>query len=392
MLKIVKGGVTTPLGFRASSREKLALLFSPVPCRAAGIFTTNALKAAPVVLSQERLKSGVAQAIVINSGNANALTGKKGLRDAELICNRIASILNLDSNYVLAASTGIIGKLLPVKKILSALPQLADRLSRKGGSGAALSIMTTDTFKKELAVEIAIGKKALRIGGMAKGAGMISPNMATMLCFLTTDAAIEPSALKGALKSACEDSFNSITIDGDMSTNDSCFLMSNSLAGNDTIKQGTEDYKKFVQALSAVTIGLAKMIVEDGEGSTKFVTIRVSGARNKADALRVARSIGNSPLVKTAIFGADPNWGRIASSIGASGVKVKEKDMSISIQKRTVFRNGSPAKFEAASLRKLLKKRDVDISVGLNSGAAKASLYTTDLSPRYVRINSSYPS
>lgn len=397
-MKRIAGSVTAPLGFVANGIKSgikkgkldLGLIVSKVPALAAGVFTTNELKAAPVKVSQARVKYGKAQAIVANSGNANCLTGKRGLKDAIDIATRVSLSLWIGENDVLVASTGIIGKPLPLDKIKSAIPKLVKGLSSAKEALAAQAILTTDTRPKRIAVAIKIGKKVVKIGGIAKGAGMICPNMATMLSFLTTDANIELKALRRSLKDAVYNSFNAITVDGDMSTNDTVLILANALAGNPKIKYGSSDYKIFSEALNYVASHLAKEIVRDGEGATKFIEIEVKGAKSPGDAKRIAKQIANSNLVKTTIAGEDPNIGRVASAAGASGIKFNESRLDIYLNGTKAVSGGNVIYKNIPKLKNLLKKKEIIITLDLNQGRNSATVLTCDLTEEYIKINARY--
>jgi len=397
-VKVINGSVTAPRDFLAAgvksgikkNRLDLALIVSGIPALAAGVFTKNAIKAAPVIISEKRLKRGRAQAIIVNSGNANCLTGKKGIDDAIEMSKAVTGSMWINNYNVLVASTGVIGKPLPVDKIIAAVPNLIGRLGVAGELSAAKAIMTTDLYPKRIAVAVNIGGRTVKIGGIAKGSGMISPNMATMLCFLTTDADIELKALKRSLRDSVEDSFNAITVDGDMSTNDTVFILANCLAGNPRIRYGSKDYGIFCGALDYVTASLAKDIAKDGEGASKFIEVEVKGAKNKNDAAKIAKEIANSNLVKTAMAGEDPNIGRIASAAGAAGVKFEESKLDISIGGIKIVEGGNVAYQKRPKVKKLLKKSEIVISVDLNSGKAFAKVWTCDLTERYVKINARY--
>lgn len=397
-MKIISGSVTAPLGFEASAvksgikKDKLdlALIVSKVGAVAAAAFTTNAVKAAPVLVSQKHLKNGHAQAIIANSGNANCLNGAKGVGWAEEMATSVASSLRVDRDDVLIASTGVIGKPFPIDCVKSAVPSLVKGLSPKKDLLAAKAIMTTDRCPKKIAVAVKIGQKTVKIGGIAKGAGMICPDMATMLCFITTDAAVELGALKSALREAVSDSLNAVTVDGDMSTNDTVFILANGLAANPKIKFKTGSYKIFCDALSYVMTYLAKEIARDGEGASKFIEVEVKGARTDADAGKIAKEIANSALVKTAIAGEDPNIGRIASAAGAAGVKFNESKLDISLSGVKIVKGGDVDYSLRPKLKKLLKKKDITITVGLNSGRGSAKVWTCDLTEGYIKINARY--
>ena len=400
-MKIVRGGVTAARGFKAagvncglkkSKRPDLALLFSDRPCVSAGTFTVNRVRSGSVVLSEERIKKGNSQAIIVNSGNANCCSGDREIQNAERITALIARRLGLDEDKVLMASTGIIGRPLPTGKILKGVDSLVKGLNANNGLKFAKAIMTTDTVHKETAVTISIGNKKVTIGGAVKGSGMICPNMATMLAFFTTDAAIERSALRTAFKDAVLCSFNRITVDGDMSTNDSAFIVANGAAGNRLIKKGGKEYSKFLDALKYAALELAKKIVLDGEGASRFVEVLVKGARQKKDAEIVARHVAGSSLVKTMIAGGDPNWGRVAASVGSSGVRIDAKKTDIYFGKTLVMKNGSDRNVPRNILLGMFAKKAIYITVDLKSGAGLARIWTCDLTKRYVEINAEYES
>jgi len=378
-MKILNAGVTAPQGFKAngiscgikrSGKKDLALIHSEVPAVCSGVFTKNSIVAAPLVVTQEKLRNNRAQAIVINSGNANCFTGNFGLLYARRTTDLIAKLLNIPASEVLVASTGIIGKPLPYLKIQNAAPALVSGLSKNGGRKAAYAILTTDLRIKESTVAIELNGKRVILGAAAKGSGMIAPNMATMLGFINTDAAIDAKMLKLALRSAVEKSFNSINIDGCMSTNDMVTVMANGLAGNKKITKRGKDFDTFCQSLDYICLDLSKKIVLDAEGATKFIEINVQGAKNEAQAKKAGMAIANSNLFKTAAFGSDPNWGRVAAAIGSLGLNVSEKQLKI--------------KFSS------FKKKNIDIIVDLNLGSAQTRVYTCDLSLDYVRINGKY--
>lgn len=374
-----KNAICSPIGFRASGiacglkksgRLDLGLIYSIAPAIAYGMFTKNKFAAAPVIVTKKHLKARKAQAVIVNSGNANCFTGPKGLAVANLTTKAIAKLLGLKDNEVLVGSTGIIGKKLDFDKIRKALGSLINSLSEKNGHKFALSIMTTDTRPKELVVRFKIEGRTVTIGGTAKGAGMIAPDMATLLTFITTDAAIEYRALKRALGCAVNDSFNNITIDGCMSTNDSVVILANGLAKNRIITVGSKSFFAFSKALKEICLGLSKMIVRDAEGATKFITIKVSGALNNKQAKKAALQIANSDLFKTALYGQNPNMGRVVAAVGASGVKVKEGLLGV------IY---SP-----------LKNKNVELCVDLKVGKGSTTVYTSDLTPEYIKINAEY--
>lgn len=396
------GGVTAAQGFRAAgvrcgikqSGPDLALICSDVECSAAGVFTTNAFKAAPVVVSQERLSSGRARAIVANSGNANACTGQQGLCDARRACELAAAAMNIEPESVLCASTGIIGVPLPMDKLEAGIRTAAAELSQDGGDAASLAIMTTDTHPKTSACEIEPNSTglecAVRVGGMCKGAGMIAPNLATMLCFVTTDAAIDSSLLARCLRSNVERSFNCLTIDGDMSTNDSVIALANGRAGCAPIADGTRAYEAFDRALGQVLMDLAQAIARDGEGATKYVEVHVVNAASYGDAKAAAMSVANSPLVKTAIFGEDPNWGRVLCAVGRSGARVVPERTSLRFGEVRIVENGEPLNVEPEAARRPMLEKDLIITIDLGVGDSSAVAFTCDFSYDYIKINAEY--
>jgi len=389
---IPKGTVTSPEGFfagatsagineKARDKPDLGVLFSEAPCVAAGVFTTNRIKAAPVVLSQQRLKRGKAGAVVVNSGCANACTGERGMGDAAKTAELTAKGIGISPEEVLVASTGVIGLPLPMKRITPAMEQVI--LSRDGGHELARAMMTTDTFAKETAVRVRVGKIEFTIGGVAKGSGMVHPDLATLLCFLTTDAAVEKGFLKEALKKAVDVSFSMISIDGDTSPNDMVLLMANGLAGN-------VPADAFEQALEQVCTYLAKSVAADGEGATRLIELTIRGARSLAEARLAARTIVSSSLVKAAVHGADPNWGRIMAALGRSGVEVEEARTDLYIGDMALVKAGRALPFNKRGAVRLLEKREVAIRLDLNLGSASATAWGCDLSPEYVTINSQY--
>ena len=402
---MAKGGVTAPKGFLASGvkarikksgRADLALLYSEVPAAAAAAFTTNRFQASPVKVSKDHLKAKKHQAIIVNSGNANCANGRTGDNDALKMTEFTGKALSLDKKEVLVASTGIIGVYLPLEKIEKAMPELVRGLSETKGTRFAEAIMTTDTVKKELAVKVKLGKVSVTIGGACKGVGMIYPLMkterhATMLCFLTTDAAITKRMLGASLDEAIGDSFNMVSVDGDMSTNDSCFIMANGLAKNREIDGKGSDYRKFTEALKFVTSELAKKLARDGEGATKFMEISVTGVKDKKDAKAIARKISTSNLLKCAVCGEDPNWGRIVAAAGSSGVNFDPDKVDIYLGSLKALSNGMSVKgLDKEKAHKLFAKRDVYIKVDLKNGLHKATAWTCDFSREYVAINSEY--
>lgn len=405
-MNVVKGGVTTPKGFLASAvkagikksgKLDLALLYSEVPAQAAGAFTTNMFQASPVKVSKQHLANKTHQAIIVNSGNANCANGRIGDKDAVKMTEFIAKTLLLNKKEVMVASTGIIGKYLPINNIERSIPDLIADLSASGASRFAEAIMTTDTVKKELAVvKVKLGSATVTIGGACKGVGMLYPLMkaqkhATMLCFLTTDAAIAKKMLSESLDEAISNSFNMVSVDGDMSTNDSCFVMANGLAENRLIKSKNKDYYKFTEALKFLAKELAKKLAMDGEGATKFVEISVTGAKNESDAKVIARKISASSLLKCAICGGDPNWGRVVAAAGACGVDFDPDKVDVYLGNIKAMSNGqSIKKFDEKKAGKLFKQKNIGIKVDLKNGGASATAWTCDFSKEYVAINSEY--
>jgi glutamate N-acetyltransferase / amino-acid N-acetyltransferase len=374
-------------------RPDLALIYSETPAVSAAVFTTNSVKAAPVLLDIEVAKKGKARAIVANSGNANACNGARGMKDALTSAHLVAESLEVDTSDVFVASTGVIGNHMPMDRMKAGIAKLPGALSAHGWEAAARAIMTTDTFMKVNGVKCSIGGSEVSIVGIAKGAGMINPNMATMLCFVATNAAIERTALKAALKESVETSLNCITVDGDTSTNDTVIVLANGLAYNPVVKKSTDGYDEFKAALDEVLLGLAKMIVKDGEGATKFVEVDVQGAKDAKDAAKAAKAIANSPLVKTALFAADPNWGRIICAAGYSGAAMDPEASEIWFDRVCMVKGGvgqgPKAEAKAAAV---MKKPEYKLTVKLGAGSASARVYTTDFSYEYVKINAEYRS
>jgi glutamate N-acetyltransferase/amino-acid N-acetyltransferase len=393
----ISGSITVPRGFEAAGvscgiknrKRDLALIYSEVPATAAAVYTANQFKAAPLWLTQRHLADGKAQAIVCNSGYANACTGERGKEDALRMAQLIAQELKIPPEMVVVASTGVIGRYLPIRRIEKGIPELASLLG-DDDNGAAEAILTTDTVPKKVAVAVELANSTIRIGGIAKGSGMICPNMATMLAFLTTDARIGPELLQRLLRDSVDKSFNMITIDGDTSTNDMAVILANGLSGGAEITEGSGDCVSLAAALDFVTGELAKMIAKDGEGATKLVAISVEGAGSFPEAKQVAFAVANSALVKTALFGQDPNWGRIAAAVGTSGVEVKEEKLAISIGNLMVCNNGVGADFSMRKARQLLSAPEVEITINLNQGRQQARVYTCDLSCDSVKINAKY--
>ncbi len=398
--KSVPGGVCAPLGFLAASasagvkhpgtdRLDCALIYSERPASVAGTFTTNALKAAPVLWDQGVCVRGTARAIFANSGNANACTGERGIQDTRETAARVAERLDIPVTEVCVASTGVIGVPLPMDRILRGVDACVGALSREGSAGAARAIMTTDTVPKEMAVEAQLPEGTARIGAIAKGAGMIAPNMATMLCFITTDAAVSPGDLAEMLRHAVSGSFNCICVDNDMSTNDTVLMLANGASGT-SVTPGTPSGRIFRDALEFLCGEMARALVRDGEGATKFVTIEVSGAADDASARKAAQAVARSMLCKTAFYGSDPNWGRIACAVGYSGAAFEPDRLCVRLGDITVMAEGLPTDYREADAAAVMAKRDIYIGITLGDGPGSAVCWTSDLSADYVRINADY--
>jgi glutamate N-acetyltransferase/amino-acid N-acetyltransferase len=403
MLEEVAGGVIAPNGFVVGSthcglkgsakKHDIGIISSENPCKAAALFTTNQIVAAPIIYSRKVIKRGGVHAIVVNSGNANACTGERGYKDAETMAQLTATELNTTPDKILVASTGIIGHPLPMQKIKTGIRKAAESLGNKQSHAThiAQTIMTTDLTPKHIAVKIPIAKQEVTIGAIAKGSGMISPNMATMICFITTDAEISLNSLRSCLKNSVEGSFNQITVDGHMSTNDMVAILANGMAGNKNISFSSKsELALFQKALDHVTQQMAKAIVKDGEGASKFVQIDVLGAKTVSDAKKIARSVAESPLVKTAINGEDPNWGRIVSAAGYAGVKLEESKIQLFINKTLIFKNGLPVIPTPINLPTQMKKEEILIQLHLGIGNGATTMWTCDLSKEYIRINADY--
>jgi len=401
-VKIKKGGVCSAKGFRAAGvaaelkykgRNDVALIVADEPCAAAAVFTTNKVAAAPVVYDRRVVRGGCVQAILANSGCANACTGSDGLRDAELAALATAGELGLDPKHVLVASTGVIGRRLPMEKLLAGMKAAKAELGRDFAHGLAAerAVMTTDTRPKQACASVSVDGKTVTVGGMAKGSGMIEPNMATMLGFITTDAAITPAMLRRALGLAIAKSFNRVVVDGDESTNDSVFLLASGKAGNAPIVRAGAGFDAFLDALCAVCVSLARQMATDGEGATKFVTVTVKGAKTQRDADRAARAVAKSPLAKTSWFGRDPNWGRVLAAVGYSGAEVVDMQAEVSYDKTWAFRFGKVAdERQLGLLAEVLKKDSFEVVVDLHLGPCESSIYTCDFSLDYVHINADY--
>jgi len=391
----MSSGITYPKGFKSSAvncgikKEKLDLtiIVSDDAAIPAGVFTQNVCCAAPVILSKNYINSEKIKAIIVNSGNANAASGNEGYAAAVKCVEELATQLNCLPTEILMASTGIIGVPLQADKIIKSIPELVEGLSDKNAEKTAQAILTTDTFAKEAVCEIELSNGKIRIGGIAKGSGMIMPDMATMLAFITTDAEIDRHALQDMLKKAVDKSFNKITVDSDTSTNDSVIILAN---GASNVSLTEDDKLIFYDALESVCIDLAKMIVRDGEGATKFVTVIAEGCKTGNDADKIARSIANSPLVKTALYGCNPNWGRVVAAAGKSGISFDQNKVDVYFNDVLTVENGLKADTDLEILKKEFKKQEIEIKVNINSGHSEAIIWTCDLSHKYVDINVDY--
>ncbi|HPO12963.1 MAG TPA: bifunctional glutamate N-acetyltransferase/amino-acid acetyltransferase ArgJ [Candidatus Hydrogenedentes bacterium] len=397
----IEGGITAPKGFcasgvaaqiknRKSTRKDCAMLVSDRPCAVAGVFTTNRVKAAPVLWTRGVCARKTARALFANSGNANACTGSQGMEDARKTAERVAEGLNIDPEQVCILSTGVIGVPLPMDRIFNGVDASLAALSPTGSADAARAIMTTDTVPKEMALEVVLDGGTVRLGVIAKGAGMISPNVATMLCIITTDAAIDPEVLHGLLQGCAEATFNRICIDNDMSTNDTVLCLANGASGLPMLKPGTSNYAKFARALHEICMNTAQALVRDGEGATKFVEIRVEGARTETEATKIAKSIAASQLCKTAFFGQDPNWGRIACAAGYAGVDLNPDHLCIRVGDVEVVHNGLPTDYNESDAAAHMQLKDILIQVSVGEGPGQSVFWTSDLSHDYVTINADY--
>jgi len=398
----IKGGVTAPKGYKAagvacgikqSGNKDMSLLVSERAATAAAVFTMNKMAAPPVHLSKKHLEDGKAQAVVINSGNANACTGEEGYGDAIKMAQATGSALGIDPHDVIVSSTGIIGVPLPMEKVEAGVKDAAGKLAVDGGGCAAEAIMTTDTFVKEYAVAFELDGADVRVGGMAKGSGMIAPNMATMLAVITTDASVPTELLKKMLVSAVDKSFNSITVDGDTSTNDMVALLANGESGVELTAAGADVFDSadvFQAALDEVCIELAKLIVKDGEGATKFIEIDVIGAAGNEDAKKAAMAIANSNLVKTAFFGQDANWGRIVAAVGYSSAKVDASKVDVYYGEEKLVENGRVVSYEEEKVTEIITAKNIKVTVDLKIGSGAARVWTCDFSYDYVKINAEY--
>jgi len=386
---ILAGGVVA--GIKASGKKDLALIYSSTPARAAAVFTSNQVKGAPVQVSSEHVRGGQAQAIVASSGCSNVCTGEQGVADAREMTRLVGELLRIPAGHVLVAATGVIGVPLPMDKIRAAMPNLVKSLSPQGGKAAAEAIMTTDTHPKEAAVRVDVGGRPVTIGGIAKGVAMLEPHLATMLCFVASDAAVARGALAPVLKRAVDRSFNRITVDSDTSTSDTVALIANGLAENTPLETGSRGMRQFAAGVDAVLAKLARMLVKDGEGATKLVAVTVRGAANGKDALIAARSVANSPLVKAAINGQDPNWGRIMVAIGKSPARVDQTKVSIAFDDEPLVERGMQKEdVRIPRIREIMGKAEYQITIDLGLGRGEDRVWTCDLSEEYVRLNAEY--
>lgn len=405
-IKYINGGITSPNGFLASGihcglkksnlKKDLALIYSEVPAAAAGMYTKNKVKGAPIYITKEHLVNKKAQAIIVNSGNANTCNGDDGLNKAKKMTSLQAKELNLKTDDVLVASTGVIGVPLNIDAIKAGIPLLTEKLSKEGFEDASSAIMTTDTFKKQLALEFYIGDKKVTIGSMAKGSGMIEPNMGTMLSFITTDLSISPELLNEALQNSVKKTYNRVSVDGDTSTNDMVLILANGLADNPTITKKDENYTAFLEALTSLNTIMAKNIAKDGEGATKLLECQIIGAHNEEDAVVLGKSVINSSLVKTAMFGSDANWGRILCALGYTKIDFDPEKIDVSFESKAgsikVCEAGSSLPFDEDKAKEILTQDEIIIKVNLFLGDYNAYIWGCDLSYEYVKINGDYRS
>ncbi len=402
-MKMIEGGVTAAQGFVAGgihcgvrknkSKPDLAMIYSQTPCAAAAVYTQNLVKGAPILVTRKNIANGYARAVICNSGNANTCNAD-GEEKAQAMCDLTAQALGIDPQDVVVASTGVIGQVLPIEPIAAGIPELVKSLSAEGSSAAATAIMTTDTIPKEAAAEVETGGKTVRLGGISKGSGMIHPNMATMLCFVTTDCAISPEMLQRAIHQVTETTFNMISIDGDTSTNDTFAILANGAAGNQEITAPGPDYDAFVEALEAVCRKLSKLMAGDGEGATKLLICQTEGAATLDAARTVAKSVICSTLFKAAMFGADANWGRVLCAIGYSGAAVDVNKIDVSFRSAKgrvdVCKNGAGIPFSEEEASLVLGEREIEILIHLHMGQERAEAYGCDLTYDYVKINGDY--
>ncbi len=404
MYKFIDGGVTAPQGFTAQgicagvkpgnkTKRDLALIYCDTLCNAAAVFTKNLVKSDTIAVTKAHLKNGKAQAVIVNSGNANTCNAD-GYEKAEKMCAIASDVLGVNQNDVIVASTGVIGEILPIEPIINGARKMRGTLSKDGGTNAAEAIMTTDTVKKEMAMTMTLGGKEVTIGGIAKGSGMIHINMGTMLSFVTTDAAVSAEMLESALREAVEDSYNMVSVDGDTSTNDTLAIMASGKAGNPEITEKNDDYYTFVEGLTEAFKALAKRLAKDGEGASKLLIAKVQGAKTKADAVKVSKSVICSSLLKAAMFGADANWGRVLCAIGYSGAEldIRKVDVSFKSEKGVidVCKNGAGIPFSEEKAKGILLEDEIEILITLGDGDKKAEAYGCDLTYDYVKINGDY--
>lgn len=402
--KFIEGSVTAPKGFTAAgvcasvkpsnkTKRDVALIYCEKKCTAAAVYTKNLVKSSAILVTQNHLADGYAQAVIVNSGNANTCNAD-GVEKAEKMCSLAAAALGVDSNDVIVASTGVIGQVLPIEPIEKGVAMMKGNLSKEGGTDAAEAIMTTDTVKKEMAIEMTLGGKTVTVGGIAKGSGMIHINMGTMLSFVTTDAAISSEMLYEALKEAVEDSYNMVSVDGDTSTNDTLAIMASGLAGNPEITEKNQDYRDFVEGITEAFKQLAKKLAGDGEGATKLLICTVTGAKTKKDAVMVSKSVICSSLLKAAMFGADANWGRVLCAVGYSGADVDVTKVDVDFKsvkgEIAVCRNGAGIEFSEEKAKEILLEKEIEILVNVGDGEGKAQAYGCDLTYDYVKINGDY--
>lgn len=402
--KFIEGSVTAPKGFTAAgvcasvkpsnkTKRDVALIYCEKKCTAAAVYTKNLVKSSAILVTQNHLANGYAQAVIVNSGNANTCNAD-GVEKAEKMCSLAADALGVDSNDVIVASTGVIGQVLPIEPIEKGVAMMKGNLSKEGGTDAAEAIMTTDTVKKEMAMEMTLGGKTVTVGGIAKGSGMIHINMGTMLSFVTTDAAISSEMLYEALKEAVEDSYNMVSVDGDTSTNDTLAIMASGLAGNPEITEKNQDYRDFVEGITEAFKQLAKKLAGDGEGATKLLICTVTGAKTKKDAVMVSKSVICSSLLKAAMFGADANWGRVLCAVGYSGADVDVTKVDVDFKsvkgEIAVCRNGAGIEFSEEKAKEILLEKEIEILVNVGDGEGKAQAYGCDLTYDYVKINGDY--
>lgn len=402
--KFIEGSVTAPKGFTAAgvcasvkpsnkTKRDVALIYCEKKCTAAAVYTKNLVKSSAILVTQNHLADGYAQAVIVNSGNANTCNAD-GVEKAEKMCSLAADALGVDSNDVIVASTGVIGQVLPIEPIEKGVAMMKGNLSKEGGTDAAEAIMTTDTVKKEMAMEMTLGGKTVTVGGIAKGSGMIHINMGTMLSFVTTDAAISSEMLYEALKEAVEDSYNMVSVDGDTSTNDTLAIMASGLAGNPEITEKNQDYRDFVEGITEAFKQLAKKLAGDGEGATKLLVCTVTGAKTKKDAVMVSKSVICSSLLKAAMFGADANWGRVLCAVGYSGADVDVTKVDVDFKsvkgEIAVCRNGAGIEFSEEKAKEILLEKEIEILVNVGNGEGKAQAYGCDLTYDYVKINGDY--